>query len=97
MISMHVRSVAVVFALGLGLISSLGCGASDPRRYSVSGNVKFGGKPVPAGAIRSAPDAAKDNTGPGTQASIKEGYYETPRGQGTVGGDVCRNDHWFRW
>ncbi len=73
---------AVVLGLGLP-----GCGGdSGPPRYGLSGSVTYGNQPVPAGYIVFAPDKSKGNDGPGSQADIKDGRYETPPGQGTIGG-----------
>jgi hypothetical protein len=70
-----------------GLILAAGCGGPDgPPRYDLSGTVKFNGRPVPAGYIVFEPDTSQGNAGPGTQADIRDGHYETPPEQGTIGG-----------
>lgn len=75
--------VGLVFTL----VASLGCGGSHgPPRYALSGSVTYSGKPVPAGYLTFAPDTAKGHTGPGAQADIRDGRYELPAGQGTIGG-----------
>ena len=69
-------------------LSVLGCGGAkdSPTLFTVSGNVTFNGKPVPAGFVSFEPDAAKGNSGPGCRASIKNGYYETAKDRGVTGG-----------
>ena len=69
-------------------LTVLGCGdAKDAKtRYTVSGKVTFGGKPVSAGFVIFEPDASLKNAGPGCGASIKDGYYETEKNKGIVGG-----------
>jgi hypothetical protein len=62
-----------------------GCDAGL-KRYSVSGTVTLGGRPVPAGEIVFEPDSAKGNSGPGSVARIKDGRYQTEPGRGVVGG-----------
>lgn len=76
--------------LGLGVLACLiltGCD-SGPRRYQVSGDVTYQGKPVPSGTIYFDPDATKGNDGPQGVAAIKDGKYNTsdPDGRGAVGG-----------
>jgi len=56
------------------------------KRYSVSGAVTFGGRPVPAGEIAFEPDSSKGNNGPGSVVRIKDGRYQTEPGLGVVGG-----------
>lgn len=72
-------SVAILFAVGCGR-------ASGPARYDLSGAITYDGRPVPAGYIVFAPDMAKGNDGPGANAEIRNGVYQTRPGQGTVGG-----------
>lgn len=64
----------------------LGCGAGGPKRYTVSGAVALGGKPVPAGEIAFEPDASKGNSGPGSVVRIRDGRYQTEPGLGLIGG-----------
>ena len=73
--------------IGLVFLVPAGCGSDDgPPRYDLSGTVTHNGQPVPAGYILFAPDTSEGNTGSGAQADIKDGRYQTPPGQGTVGG-----------
>ncbi len=77
----------VVSVCCLGLVAVLGCGggAGDVDRYDVSGTVTFDGKPVPSGTITFLP--AQGNTGPGGNANIKDGKYDTAiDGKGPTGG-----------
>jgi hypothetical protein len=78
---------ALLAAAGAALLGAAGCGSDGgPTRYDLSGKVTYGSQPVPAGYIVFAPDTSQGNTGPGAQADIKDGRYQTPPGQGTVGG-----------
>jgi len=64
-----------------------GCGGDDgPPRFDLSGTVTYDGRPVPAGYLVFEPEAAAGNSGPGSQADIRDGKYRTPPGQGTIGG-----------
>lgn len=72
-----------------GLMSFGGCGGGDggPPRFQVSGNVTYGGQPVPAGSIMFEPDATKGNRGPAGFAKINNGKYDTKLdGEGAIGG-----------
>jgi hypothetical protein len=62
-----------------------GC-ESKADRFDLSGNVTYGGKPVPAGYMVIKPDVAAGNKGPGAAATITEGRYATREGRGTIGG-----------
>lgn len=81
----HLRMAALSVLL-LPLV--LGCQQDDgPKRYDVSGSVKYNGEPVPGGAIVFTPDSQKGNRGPQGTARIVDGHYDTARdGRGTVGG-----------
>lgn len=68
-------------------VLSAGCGGVDgPPRYQVTGEVRYQGKPVPAGEIVFRPDTEKGNDGPGSVARIADGRYQTDSGRGVVGG-----------
>ena len=83
MIAARTRACVVVFAI----LAHAGCRAEGPERFQVSGEVTFGGKPVPAGVIRFLPDTRKGNSGPAGYAAIDNGRYNTAgSGRGTVGG-----------
>jgi hypothetical protein len=62
----------VILSAGL-----LGCGSDAPEVHHVSGEVKFNGKPIPAGQIRFVPDSGKGNSGPTGYAQIKDGKFDT--------------------
>jgi hypothetical protein len=66
----------------------VGCGGSNDthKLYAVSGNVTFGGKPVPVGFVTFEPNSLQGNAGPGCGASIQDGYYKTDKNKGIAGG-----------
>jgi hypothetical protein len=65
--------------------AALGCGGANT--IDISGEVKFGGKPIPAGRIYFTPDSSKGNEGPQGFAEITDGKYDTRReGRGAVAG-----------
>jgi hypothetical protein len=74
--------LALLIAAG---VATVGCDNS-PKRYSVSGSVTLGGKPVKAGEVIFEPDSSKGNRGPGSVARIKDGQYATEPGRGILGG-----------
>jgi hypothetical protein len=66
-----------------------GCqrGAGDgPARHPLSGKATYDGKPIPAGEICFDPDSAQGNQGPGGAADIVDGFYETRKDFGVIGG-----------
>lgn len=73
---------------GAVMISLAGCsGESGPARYHLSGNVTYGGEPIPAGSITFIPDTGQGNQGPATSVDIRNGKYDTRgSGKGHVGG-----------
>lgn len=74
------RNAAILVILALFVA---GCGAkeSGPKRYRISGDVTFSGKPVPAGTIY-----FETTSGPAGSAQIRNGSYDTKSGRGVVGG-----------
>ena len=52
----------------------------------LAGAVLYNGQPVPAGYMTFQPDEGAGNSGPATQADIRDGRFATPIGQGTIGG-----------
>jgi hypothetical protein len=78
--------LALCAAIGCAALMLSGCGESGPPRYEVSGTVVVDGRPVPVGYIVFTPDAAAGNSGPGGQADIRDGKYNTQLGRGTIGG-----------
>jgi hypothetical protein len=70
-------------------LAFIGCqrGAGDgPARHPLSGKATHDGKPIPAGEIRFDPDSTQGNEGPGGVADIVDGFYETRREFGVIGG-----------
>ncbi|MEW4563845.1 hypothetical protein AB1K70_15025 [Bremerella sp. JC770] len=63
----------------MALCVTIGCSTGDdgPKRYRVSGDVLYDGKPLPAGKIFFAPDTAAGNSGPGGYTDIVDGRYDT--------------------
>lgn len=73
--------------LAIAMLMLTGCGADKPSNvFSVSGNISYDGKPLPKGNITFAPDASKNNQGPGATAAIQNGKYEMMPGKGISGG-----------
>src|SRR4051812_15712596 len=72
------------FALPFALASSLvaGCGPSEPKRYSVTGLVKYKGTPIPAGTITFTPEDQSLKSAGG--AAIKDGKFEIARAVGLL-------------
>jgi len=69
------------------LVVLAGCGGrGDVPRFDLSGTVTYDGKPVPAGFIVFEPETAAGNSGPASQADIRDGKYRTLPGRGTIGG-----------
>jgi hypothetical protein len=92
--NMHRLCVAAFLPV---LVALAGCSRSGPTRFDLSGTVTYDGKPVPVGFIVLNPDVAggrglgssaksAGNPGPGAQADIRDGKYQTRLGQGTIGG-----------
>ncbi len=78
-----------ILAAGLLVVACAGCGGSGGSgRVEVYGTVSHGGKPIPAGEVVFEPDPTQGNTGPQARATIENGRYRTPRGQGSVPGAV---------
>jgi hypothetical protein len=66
-----------------------GCSSdSGPKRYRISGEITFDGKPVPHGEILFTPDSGRGNSGPQGVAIINDGLYDTvgTRAPGVAGG-----------
>ena len=75
-------------ALGtLAILAAPGCDRG-PILFQVTGQVTFGGKPLPAGVIYFDPDYMKKNDGPQGYAHIKDGQFSTRAvgGRGVIGG-----------
>lgn len=80
------RSVLAAGCCAAVLVGCGGGGGDGPPRFRVSGKVTFDGKPVPAGMVYFTPNTEKGNRGPAGSAPIRNGYYDTNSGKGTVGG-----------
>ena len=71
----------------IGLLVFAGCGKSGPPRYDLSGNITWGGKPIPAGSITFMPDQTQGNSGLAISAKIQDGQFDTTLdGEGHLGG-----------
>ena len=85
-----VRHVSHVWAIPVALIGlsgmyACGCGTGEIKRYNISGNVTYNGKPVPAGTIAFEPVGRDISPG---FATIKDGKYDTAEnGVGQIGGE----------
>lgn len=86
-VMMSPRKVSVVVCL-ISLFSLVlaGCSPSGPPRYNLSGKIEFDGKPIPSGRIIFEPDRSAGNEGIRAVADIKDGHYQMPPGEGTIGG-----------
>jgi len=81
--------IAATLSVILIAVAITGCGSATdgPKRFDVSGNVTFDGKPVEYGSIIFTPDTTKQNSGPQGMAKIRDGKYDTSNeGRGVVGG-----------
>jgi hypothetical protein len=86
-ISAPLRLCVMFFVLSAVVLS--GCTSeTGPKRYRVSGEVRFAGEPVPYGEILFTPDSAKGNSGPQGIAIIANGKDDTAgtRAPGVAGG-----------
>jgi hypothetical protein len=80
----RIRILGACGIVGLALVVGCGGGVS---RIEVSGEVTFGGKPIPGGRIYFTPDSKKGNQGPQGFAEIREGKFDTREGgRGAVAG-----------
>jgi hypothetical protein len=79
----HFRTFVGLLCIGLGA-GLAGCADSGPKRYAVSGEVKWRGQPLDQGAITFlAEDPALGSAG---GAMIKDGHYSIPAKQGLLPG-----------
>jgi hypothetical protein len=69
---------------GAVFIGLAGCDGGGSRRYAVSGEVKFQGKPLDQGAITFV--AQDPSLGSGGGAQIKAGHYDIPAAHGLLPG-----------
>ena len=80
---------AMAVALALSAVVFLaGCAEDGPKRFRVSGEARFDGKPIPYGDVLFTPDGTKQNSGPQGIATIRDGKYDTSgsQGKGVAGG-----------
>jgi hypothetical protein len=68
----------------IGMSAAIGCGASGPERFAVSGQVTFDGAPLADGEITFTPD--KTTAGPTAAGRIENGAYDIPADRGPVAG-----------
>lgn len=64
------------FVLVLGIAVLTGCGKSEPKRYGVSGTVKYKDKLIGVGSVTFIPEGGGEAQMGG--APIKDGKYEMP-------------------
>jgi hypothetical protein len=68
----------------MGMSAAIGCGASGPERFAVSGQVTFDGAPLADGEIVFTPD--KTTAGPTAADRIENGAYDIAAEHGPVAG-----------
>jgi hypothetical protein len=76
-------SLSRVLCLGIGIAGILGCADGKPKRYAVSGQVKFQGKPLDQGGITFLGEDLGHGTG---WSAIKDGRYSIPAKEGLLPG-----------
>jgi len=82
----HYRLSLLLAACCLPLLLA-GCSDEQREQYHLSGEVRFDGRPVPAGMIMFDPDVASGNDGTQGYAEIQDGHYDTSdSGKGITGG-----------
>ncbi|MBI1248802.1 hypothetical protein GC197_13300 [bacterium] len=66
-------------ATTLAMLATIGCSSQDdgPKRYQITGDVIYNGKPLPAGKIYFSPDIEAGNSGPGGFADIVDGHFDS--------------------
>jgi hypothetical protein len=69
-------------AAALAAALAAGCGGDEPKRFQLSGEVKYDGRPIPYGEVLFTPDGSKKNAGPQGIAAIRDGRYDTAAGDG---------------
>jgi hypothetical protein len=77
----------LLHALPLALLAFAhvaGCGSSEPKRYAVTGLVKYKGSPIPAGTVTFTPEDPSLKSAGG--AAIKDGRFEVPKAAGLLAG-----------
>lgn len=74
--SSHYQKV-LLLVLFLGVAGLMGCGSSGPKRYGVSGSVKYKNEPIKFGTI-----SFRSEDGTTSGAQIKDGKYDIPASGG---------------
>jgi len=80
------RTAASICLIALLGVFATGCGSGTDGLYEISGQVLYGGEPVPGGAVSFEPDTSQGNSGPGCNAPIEDGTYKSPPDRGVTGG-----------
>jgi hypothetical protein len=70
------------------VLAAVSCKEAGEKRYHVSGEVFFDGKPIVYGDVLFTPDGSLNNSGPQGIAYIRDGKYDTSAsdGKGIAGG-----------
>lgn len=78
----------VLLLCSLTVLPGCGGGDSGPKRYHMTGTVKFAGEPLAYGTMQIDPDAG--NTGPQSVVEIVDGKFDThaDKGPGVIPGKV---------
>ncbi|MFM9194678.1 MAG: hypothetical protein ACKOWG_02830 [Planctomycetia bacterium] len=79
-----VMALALTAMLGL----PAGCGQRRPDTFEVAGTVTIDGRSVPVGEIVISPDPDRGHDGRQARATIRDGAYRTPPGEGHIGGPM---------
>ena len=66
-------------------LMALGCGDDGPKKYPITGNVSYGGKPIIYGDIRFEPKEGLNNQQTMAISSIEDGKFKT---------EVVGGPHW---
>ncbi len=63
MISKHLQNVLFLTAIAFRPLLFIGCSEKGPRRYAISGTIKYRGQLVPIGNVSFEPNLAKKIVG----------------------------------
>jgi hypothetical protein len=77
------RRLSRLFRVCIVIVGVFGCADGKPKRYSVSGDIKWQGKPLDQGGITFLGEDLALGTG---WASIKDGKYSIPAKEGLLAG-----------
>ncbi len=75
------KHALLLSAFATGLVFTAGCGGG-PDMHQLNGKVTFDGQPVVYGDVQFIPDASKGLQGPGGNAEIIDGIYDTSQAGG---------------